>query len=79
MMAFDPKPPFAVRKFSRCPILCGGDVADDDKENSSHQVVFCGSLEREGEGWRIFFGENDRRIRFGHIPDSLIFSEMEEV
>jgi hypothetical protein len=33
---------------------------------------FRGSANRTPDGWRIFFGENDRLIRHGVVPDALI-------
>ncbi len=76
LMAFRPKPPFAPRWFCRKPLV----VAEREKkpvpEQVQNDVVFCGSLERVDKGWRIFFGENDRRIRFGTVPDALIAAHL---
>jgi mannosyltransferase OCH1-like enzyme len=40
-------------------------------------VVFVGSSEREGDGWRLVYGENDMRIVTTRVPDSEI--KMEEI
>ena len=72
LMAFAAKPPFKPVWFCTQPLV----IAEREKtplpEQVSHDVVFCGSAERTPEGWLIFFGENDRRIRSGVVPDALI-------
>jgi hypothetical protein len=71
LMAFDGKPPFAPRWFCAKPLVAGEREQSPVPEQVMHDVVFCGSSERAPEGWRIFFGENDRRIRYGVVSDRL--------
>lgn len=79
LMAFDPAPPFAPRWFCNKPLL----IAEPEKlpapEQIHHEVVFCSSIERTDEGWLVFFGENDRRIRYGIVPDTLITPHLQRV
>ncbi len=76
MMAFDPQPPFAVRLFSAKPLVVGIPESDPGSENVPADVVFCGSLTREGEGWRLTFGQNDKRMRTGVMRHDLLMPHM---
>jgi len=79
LMAFDADPPFAPRWFCDKPILIAEPEMSPVPEQVAHQVVFCSSLERTEDGWLIFFGENDRRIRHGIIPDTLLAPHLHRV
>jgi hypothetical protein len=79
LLAFEPKPPFRVRWFCKEPLVVGRPDGARHPEQVPSHVVFCGSLERREKGWRIYFGENDRWIRSGVIPDSLIEKRLEKV
>jgi hypothetical protein len=72
MMAFDPKPPFAVRFFTRQPILMACRELKANDALSPHNVVFCSSLERVENGWLLAFGQNDIRCRYGVVKDAAL-------
>lgn len=76
LMAFDEKPPFGPRWFCTKPLVVAEREQLPVPEQVFHDVVFCGSAERVNDGWLIFFGENDRRIRHGVVPDALIFPHL---
>jgi predicted GH43/DUF377 family glycosyl hydrolase len=76
MMAIDARPPFRVRRFSRRPLLVGIPETDPTTANCVAHVVFCGGLSRESGGWRLTFGQNDKRMRTGVILDTLLDKEM---
>lgn len=79
LMAFDDAPPFAPRWFCRKPLVVGEPELSRVPEPVYHHVVFCGSMERVENGWRLFFGENDLRIRHGIIEDELIVPHLVSV
>lgn len=79
LMAFDAKPPFAPRWFCVKPLVVAERDPSPAPEQVVHDVVFCGSAERASDGWRIFFGENDRRIRHGVVPDAMILPHLQAV
>ncbi len=79
MMAFDPHPPFTPRRFSRQPILIAAPEVNTGNALVPVDVVFCGGLERELAGWRIWFGDNDLRLRTGLVPDALLNAVMSDV
>lgn len=70
MMELEPEPPFYPVSISREPILWTDFGKFDEVSPTPHAVVFVGSKEREGDGWRLVYGENDIRIVTQRIPDS---------
>lgn len=72
LMAFAETPPFEPRWFCQEPLVIAEAERAPIPEQIHHDVVFCGSIERTTEGWHLFFGENDRRMRHGFVEDSLI-------
>jgi predicted GH43/DUF377 family glycosyl hydrolase len=70
MMEFEPDPPFYPVSISRKPILWTEFEKFDAVSPTAHAVVFVGSQERDGNGWRVTYGENDCRIVTQRIPDS---------
>ncbi len=72
LMAFAETPPFEPRWFCQEPLVIAEAERAPIPEQIQHEVVFCGSIERTAEGWHLFFGENDRRMRHGVIEDALI-------
>ena len=79
LMAFEAKPPFAPCWFCAKPLVVAARDPSPVPEQVVHDVVFCGSAERASDGWRIFFGENDRRIRHGVVPDAMILPHWQAV
>lgn len=75
--AFDPHPPFAVRKITLDPLLTGSEL--DGGLPAKPPCVFCsGSLYDAGE-WLIVFGVNDARCGHCHIPHADLVDEMIEL
>ncbi len=72
LMAFADAPPFAPRLFCAKPLVVAEPEREPIPEPIHHDVVFCSSIERTDGGWRLFFGDNDRRMRQGVIEDALI-------
>ena len=72
LMAFEDNPPYAPRWFCRKPLVVAEPEMSRVPEPVYHHVVFCGSMERVENGWLLFFGENDLRIRYGVIEDETI-------
>jgi hypothetical protein len=72
LMAFADVPPFAPACFCVVPLVIAEPEQAPRPEAIAHHVVFCASLERLANGWLLFFGENDIRIRYGVIEDDLI-------
>jgi len=72
MMELEPEPPFYPVSISREPVLWTDFEKFDAVSPTAHAVVFVGSKERDGDGWRIVYGENDMRIVTQHIPDSAL-------
>lgn len=72
MMELEPKPPFYPVSISREPILWTEFEKFGAVSPTAHAVVFVGSKERDGDGWRIVYGENDMRIVTQHIPDTAL-------
>ena len=79
LMAFDAMPPFAPRWFCTKRLVVAERELSPVPEQVVHNVVFRGSAERAAGGWRIFFGENDRRIRQGVVPDELILPSLQSI
>ena len=79
LMAFADAPPFAPKKFCVVPLVIGEPETATRPEPIPHHVVFCSSLERVENGWLLFFGESDLRIRQGIIADELIEPHLESV
>jgi len=72
LIAFEAAPPYAPQWFCTVPLVIAEPERSTRPEPIVHHVVFCGSLERVENGWLLFFGENDVRIRYGFIEDKLI-------
>ena len=79
LMAFADAPPFAPTWFCTVPLVIAEPEQSTRPDPIIHQVVFCASLERVEDGWLIFFGENDLRIRYGVIEDALIAPHLARV
>lgn len=62
--------PFYPVSITRQPILWTDFGKFDEVSPTPHAVVFVGSQERDGDGWRFTYGENDCRIVTQKIPDS---------
>ena len=62
--------PFHPVSITREPILWTDYGKFDAVSPTPHAVVFVGSQERDGDGWRLTYGENDCRIVTQRIPDS---------
>lgn len=72
MMELEAEPPFYPVSISREPILWTNFGKFDEVSPTPHAVVFVGSKERDGDGWRLVYGENDMRIVTQHIPDTAL-------
>ena len=73
LMAFDAVPPFSPRWFCTRPILKGERLHEEPLTGwRDWLVVFCATLERVSDGWRFYFGHNDRRMRWGTVMDEQI-------
>lgn len=73
LMAFEPDPPFRPRVFCNNPILIGESQVENPLEGwRNWAVVFCSSIERDVDGWKFFFGHNDRRMRWGKVSDTAL-------
>lgn len=70
LMEMEAEPPFYPVSISREPILWTNFGKFDEVSPTPHAVVFTGSKERDGDGWRLVYGENDCRIVTQKIPDS---------
>ncbi len=76
-MAFDPVPPFKVRRCSLRPLLTGRFEAPTEDRPSAHAVVFPTSLLPDGQGFEFWFGYNDRQLARCHIPARLLDSVLQ--
>ncbi len=79
LMAFEAAPPYTPVWFCTVPLVIAEPEQATRPEPVVHHVVFCGSLERVENGWLLFFGENDVRIRYGVIEYALIASHLVRV
>jgi len=70
LMELEAEPPFYPVSISREPVLWTNFEPKETPSPTSAAVVFTGSMERDGDGWRLTYGENDCRIVTQRIPDS---------
>lgn len=74
---FEAEPPFRPISLTKDRILWT-DFSDEEEDiPTPHAVVFVGSAEREGDGWRLFYGENDARVVTQVIPDTMLEERQE--
>lgn len=69
LICFKPEPPFEPVAVSSKPVFFAPWEAETTITPTWHSVAYVGSAERESEGWRIFYGENDCRIVTSHFTD----------
>ncbi len=69
LMAFGPEAPFSVEWCSGNPLVIAQPELIAGDKLVPHSVVFCPTLERVRDGWRLLVGQNDKRILVGEIPD----------
>jgi hypothetical protein len=79
MRAFDSVPPYRTRYLSKKPVLNGSREQGAPVPLCGHEVIFASALLREEGGWRIFFGENDRRIGMTFLPDSKLATQLRKL
>ena len=70
LLEMEAEPPFYPVSISREPILWTNFESKEKETPSPGAVVFTGSMERDTNGWRLTYGENDCRIVTQRIPDS---------
>lgn len=70
LMELEADPPFYPVSISREPVLWTSFEPKETPSPTSAAVVFTGSMERDRDGWRLTYGENDCRIVTQRIPDS---------
>lgn len=70
LVAFRPEPPFEPVAVGTRPVFFSPwEPADQPCPPTWHSVAYIGSAERENDGWRLFYGENDCRIVTAHVTD----------
>ena len=70
LMELQAEPPFYPVSISREPVLWTNFEPKETPSPTSGAVVFTGSMERDKDGWRLTYGENDCRVVAQTIPDS---------
>lgn len=79
VMACEPKPPFHPVYIHPEPILWSPWPSETDEGPTNHSVTFVGSAEREENGWRLVYGENDSRIVTSHVPDEAFVPNLKRI
>jgi len=76
LICFAPEPPFAPVAVSGLPVFHSDwePIGVDGPTNCS--VAYIGSTERQGNGWRVFYGENDRHVVTAFIADEIATKSM---
>ena len=69
LMCFKAEPPFDPVAISQRPVFFAPWEHPDTVTPTWHSVAYVGSAEREKDGWRLFYGENDCRIVTAHFTD----------
>ncbi len=69
LLCFSAQAPFEPVAISSKPIFYSPWEPISTTTPTWHSVAYVGSAEREADGWRIFYGENDCRIVTSHITD----------
>jgi hypothetical protein len=77
LICFSPEPPFAPVAHSALPVF-HSEWEPKGAEGLCvyHSVAYVGSCERESNGWRLFYGENDCRVVTAWVPDETATKSM---
>lgn len=79
LAAFAPKPPFEPVAVSSVPIFHTQWEPPQSDGPTHYSVAYIGSSERENDGWRLFYGENDCRIATAYVDHELIKEKLKDV
>lgn len=68
-LVMENKPPFAIRAISQLPIISGTERFIPSCLHWKANVAFPGGVQKEDEGWKLFYGLNDCRCMSAHLNE----------
>ncbi len=72
--AFEPNPPFAIKKITTEPLLIGS-----EEDGGTLPVIFPGGATFVDDKWLVVFGVNDQRTAWLEIPKADLYERMIDV